>query len=86
MLWTLFVVLLVLWLLGVVSDYTLGGFIHVLLVLAVWKALLVALYFMHLRFETFRLWILAVGEGEMPGGGRACTTLCRRRSALSMTT
>ncbi|HLY98407.1 MAG TPA: lmo0937 family membrane protein [Candidatus Angelobacter sp.] len=40
MLWTLFVVLLVLWLLGVVSSYTLGGFIHLLLVLA-----LVALVF-----------------------------------------
>jgi hypothetical protein len=35
MLWTLFVVLLLLWLLGVVSSYTLGGFIHILLVLAV---------------------------------------------------
>jgi len=34
MLWTLFVVLLVLWLLGLVSSYTLGGFIHILLVLA----------------------------------------------------
>lgn len=34
MLWTLFVVLLVLWLLGVVSSYTLGGFIHLLLVIA----------------------------------------------------
>lgn len=34
MLWTVFVVLLVLWFLGVVSSYTLGGFIHVLLVLA----------------------------------------------------
>jgi hypothetical protein len=34
MLWTIFVVLLVLWLLGVVSSYTLGGFIHILLVLA----------------------------------------------------
>ena len=34
MLWTLFVVLLVLWLLGVVSSYTMGGFIHLLLVLA----------------------------------------------------
>lgn len=33
-LWTLFVILLVLWLLGVVSSYTLGGFIHLLLVLA----------------------------------------------------
>lgn len=35
MLWTIFVVLLVLWLLGVVSSYTLGGFIHILLVLAI---------------------------------------------------
>jgi hypothetical protein len=34
MLWTIFVVLLVLWLLGVVSSYTLGGFIHILLVVA----------------------------------------------------
>jgi hypothetical protein len=35
MLWTLFVVLLVLWFLGLVTSYTLGGFIHILLVLAV---------------------------------------------------
>ena len=35
MLWTIFVILLVLYLLGVVSSYTLGGFIHLLLVLAV---------------------------------------------------
>ena len=35
MLWTLFVVLLVLWLLGMVSSYTMGGFIHILLMLAV---------------------------------------------------
>lgn len=35
MLWTLFIILLVLWLLGVVSSFTLGGFIHILLVLAV---------------------------------------------------
>jgi len=34
MLWTIFVILLVLWLLGLVSSYTLGGFIHILLVLA----------------------------------------------------
>ena len=34
MLWTIFVVLLVLLLLGLVSSYTLGGFIHILLVLA----------------------------------------------------
>jgi len=35
MLWTLFVVLLLLWAVGLVSSYTLGGFIHILLVLAV---------------------------------------------------
>ena len=35
MLWTIFVILLILWLLGLVSSYTLGGFIHVLLVLAI---------------------------------------------------
>jgi hypothetical protein len=34
MLWTIFVILLILWLLGVVSSYTLGGFIHLLLVIA----------------------------------------------------
>lgn len=35
MLWTIFVVLLILWLLGVVSSYTLGGYIHLLLLIAV---------------------------------------------------
>lgn len=35
MLWTIFVVLLVLWLVGLVSSYTLGGFIHLLLLAAV---------------------------------------------------
>jgi hypothetical protein len=34
MLWTIFVLLLILWLLGLVSSYTLGGFIHILLVVA----------------------------------------------------
>jgi hypothetical protein len=34
MLWTIFVILLLLWLLGLVSSYTLGGFIHILLVVA----------------------------------------------------
>ena len=35
MLWTIFVVLLVLWALGLVSSYTLGGYIHLLLVIAI---------------------------------------------------
>lgn len=35
MLWTIFIILLILWLLGMVSSYTLGGFIHVLLVIAI---------------------------------------------------
>jgi uncharacterized protein DUF5670 len=35
MLWTIFVILLILWVLGLVSNYTMGGFIHILLVIAV---------------------------------------------------
>ncbi len=35
MLWTIAVILIVLWLLGLVSSYTIGGFIHLLLVLAI---------------------------------------------------
>jgi len=34
MLWTIFVILLVLWVLGMVSSYTLGGYIHILLLIA----------------------------------------------------
>jgi hypothetical protein len=34
MLWTIFVILLILWVLGLVTSHTLGGFIHVLLVIA----------------------------------------------------
>src|SRR6476660_3918721 len=34
MLWTIFVLLMILWLLGMVSSYTLGGFIHILLIFA----------------------------------------------------
>jgi hypothetical protein len=34
MLWTLFVILFIMWLLGMVTSYTLGGFIHILLILA----------------------------------------------------
>ncbi len=35
MLWTIAVILIVLWLLGLVTSYTMGGFIHILLVIAV---------------------------------------------------
>jgi hypothetical protein len=35
MLWTIAVILVVLWLLGLVTSYTLGGFIHILLVIAI---------------------------------------------------
>lgn len=34
MLWTIVVILLILWLLGLVSSYTMGGFLHLLLVIA----------------------------------------------------
>jgi Family of unknown function (DUF5670) len=40
LLWTLAVILLVLWLLGVVTSYTLGGFIHILLVVALFVVLI----------------------------------------------
>jgi Family of unknown function (DUF5670) len=35
MLWTIAIILIVLWLLGIVTSYTLGGFIHILLVIAI---------------------------------------------------
>lgn len=35
MLWTIAVILVILWLLGLVTSYTLGGFVHILLVLAI---------------------------------------------------
>ena len=35
MLWTIAVILIILWLLGLVSSYTIGGFIHILLVVAI---------------------------------------------------
>ncbi|MBK6536971.1 MAG: lmo0937 family membrane protein [Ignavibacteria bacterium] len=34
MLWTIFIILLVLWVLGMVTSYTMGGFIHILLLIA----------------------------------------------------
>ena len=40
MLWTIAVVLIILWLLGLVTSYTMGGFIHVLLIIAVIVVLL----------------------------------------------
>jgi hypothetical protein len=40
MLWTIAVILIILWALGLVSSYTLGGFIHILLVLAIIVVLL----------------------------------------------
>jgi hypothetical protein len=35
MLWSIFVILLILWLLGLISGYTIGGFVHILLVIAI---------------------------------------------------
>lgn len=40
MLWTIFIILLVLWFLGLITSYTMGGFIHVLLVIAIVVVLL----------------------------------------------
>jgi len=40
MLWTIVVVLIILWLLGLVTSYTMGGLIHILLVIAIIVVLL----------------------------------------------
>ena len=40
MLWTLFVILMILWLLGMATSYTMGGFIHILLLLAIASVLI----------------------------------------------
>ncbi len=40
MLWTIFVILIVMWLLGMATAYTLGGFIHILLLLAIASVLI----------------------------------------------
>jgi hypothetical protein len=40
MLWTIFVILMVMWVLGMVTSYTLGGFIHILLLLAIVSVLI----------------------------------------------
>jgi asparagine N-glycosylation enzyme membrane subunit Stt3 len=40
MLWTIFLILMVMWLLGMATSYTLGGFIHILLILAVVSVLI----------------------------------------------
>ena len=64
MLWTISVILIVLWALGMLSSYTMGGFIHVLLVLAI------TVMFSHFirgsrpsRLAEFR----AVDSQKMPG-------------------
>ena len=48
MLWTIFVILLILWALGMVSSYTLGGFIHILLEIALVVVLLLVVIVLHL--------------------------------------
>jgi len=40
MLWTIFVLLMIMWVLGMVTSYTLGGFIHILLLLAIASVLI----------------------------------------------
>jgi hypothetical protein len=40
MLWTIFIILMILWLLGIATSYTLGGFIHILLLLAIASVLI----------------------------------------------
>ena len=63
MLWTIFVILLILWLLGLVSGYTMGGVIHILLVIAI---VVVLIRVIQGRRVIVAIWTLA-GEGEVFG-------------------
>jgi hypothetical protein len=47
LLWTIAVILIILWLLGMVSSYTLGGFVHILLVLAIIVVLIRVIQLLH---------------------------------------
>jgi hypothetical protein len=77
MLWTIFVILLVLWLLGVVTSYTLGGFIHVLLVVAV---VLAIMQLLQGRRALSRGPAIRVGRcpGFFPGTGLSIFIACSR--------
>ena len=63
MLWTIFVILLILWLLGLVSGYTIGGFVHILLVIAI---VVVLIRVIQGRRPIVAVWTPA-GEGEVFG-------------------
>jgi hypothetical protein len=65
MLWTIFVILLILWLLGVVSSYTLGGFIHILLVIEVVALLFNLLYSAAARPSSDRITSSSYGDTEI---------------------
>ena len=75
MLYTIAVVLIILWLLGLVTSYTIGGFIHILLVVAVIMILLRLLSGRGLS----RLWpaVFDAGDGARANGRRLsiCTSL-----------
>ena len=66
MLWTIFVILMVMWLLGVTTSYTLGGFIHILLLLAIASVLI--------RIIQGRRVVLAVAQAQKvpPGVVMVC--------------
>ena len=55
MLWTIAVILLVMWALGMVSSYTLGGFIHILLIIAVAVILFLICFVLALAYQR---WVL----------------------------
>ena len=61
MLWTIFVILLILWGLGLMTSYTMGGFIHILLVIAI---VVVLVQVIQGRRPVVTIWTLA-GEGEV---------------------
>jgi len=76
LLWTIAVILVILWLLGLVTSYTLGGFVHILLVLAI-----IVILIGHSRPQTRLGWIFSLARcallrasdaiGAVPGNSEA---------------
>ena len=62
MLWTIAVVLAVLWLLGLVSSYTMGGFIHILLVLAIVVVLINVIQLSSLAIEAAEPFVICLAS------------------------
>jgi Sec-independent protein secretion pathway component TatC len=74
MLWTIFVILVILWLLGMISGYVIGGFIHILLVIAIVAAAITpttdALTMLVFMAPMILLYLLGIGVAALVVRGK----------------